>query len=290
MQQLPPDQRAVLSLVLAQGKGYAEVASALGMSEQSVRERAHAALDALAAQGAALAGGTTDGADDRDERAEQRIVPAGRRLESAKRRADQPAERAEQPSAAPAGDERGSLALGRRGSRTGGALVLTAIAVAAAVAAIVLSGGSGKGTGQQAKQTAAQSKTPAHTTSASKTQGASKVELDKRFVLAAADATSKASGEGIVVSQGSTRAFYVTTQGLPPSSGFFYAVWLYKSQSESWPLGRLPAQATNGRLEGGGPLAVPHLASFHKLVITRETSSHPSSPGPIVMSGPFGLR
>src|ERR1700722_13330555 len=52
---LPPDQRAVLSLVLDRGKSYAEVAELLAISESTVRDRAHAALDALAHEATASA-------------------------------------------------------------------------------------------------------------------------------------------------------------------------------------------------------------------------------------------
>ena len=48
LDRLPPDQRAVLSLVLDRGKSYAEVAELLGIPENTVRDRAHTALDALA--------------------------------------------------------------------------------------------------------------------------------------------------------------------------------------------------------------------------------------------------
>jgi hypothetical protein len=44
---LPPDQRAVLSLLLRQGKSYGEVAGKLHIDEVAVRERAHAALASL---------------------------------------------------------------------------------------------------------------------------------------------------------------------------------------------------------------------------------------------------
>jgi hypothetical protein len=54
---LPPDQRAVLSLVLDRGKSYAEVAAMLAIPEATVRERAHAALDALAGAEAPVNGG-----------------------------------------------------------------------------------------------------------------------------------------------------------------------------------------------------------------------------------------
>src|SRR6202035_4986766 len=48
LNRLPPDQRAVLSLVLDRGKSYGEVAEMLAIPESTVRDRAHAALDALA--------------------------------------------------------------------------------------------------------------------------------------------------------------------------------------------------------------------------------------------------
>lgn len=48
LDELPPDQRAALSLLLRQRKGYAEVASLLGISERAVHDRAHAALAVLA--------------------------------------------------------------------------------------------------------------------------------------------------------------------------------------------------------------------------------------------------
>jgi hypothetical protein len=51
---LPADQRAVLQLVLRQGRSYADIAATLRLGEDAVRRRAHAGLDALApAAGAA---------------------------------------------------------------------------------------------------------------------------------------------------------------------------------------------------------------------------------------------
>src|SRR5207302_674651 len=48
LEELPPDQRAALSLLLAQGKSYAELAKVLGIPERAVHDRAHAALAVLA--------------------------------------------------------------------------------------------------------------------------------------------------------------------------------------------------------------------------------------------------
>src|SRR5918994_6722011 len=51
---LPADQRAVLSLLLRQGRSYAEIAGMLQISEAAVRERAHGALAALGPEGGDL--------------------------------------------------------------------------------------------------------------------------------------------------------------------------------------------------------------------------------------------
>jgi len=48
LQTLAPDQRAVLELLLRQGRSYAELSELLGLPEDAVRERAHTALAALA--------------------------------------------------------------------------------------------------------------------------------------------------------------------------------------------------------------------------------------------------
>src|SRR5436190_9732656 len=48
LQTLAPDQRAVLELLLRQGRSYAELSELLGLPEGAVRERAHTALEALA--------------------------------------------------------------------------------------------------------------------------------------------------------------------------------------------------------------------------------------------------
>jgi hypothetical protein len=52
LETLPPDQRAVLQLILAQGRGYADLAATLKLDVFAVRERAHAGAAALASPGA----------------------------------------------------------------------------------------------------------------------------------------------------------------------------------------------------------------------------------------------
>jgi hypothetical protein len=293
LDRLPPDQRAVLSLVLDRRKSYAEVAELLAIPEQTVRDRAHAALDALAnasawpaerrppappppAPAPARAAATGPGALSRVS--EQ--APAKWPGSSSDRGADGTS--ASESFASPRAGGRGPLAT--PSSRRGGALLLGAIlAVVVVVVIIVSSGESGKSSGQPS--TAASS---THSSSTA-TTSAGKPSLNKTIALTPFEPSLKAAGTAYVLSQSKRHAFYVAARGLPASSGFFYAVWLYNSPSSSKPLGRAPNVGADGRMEGGGPL--PNNAGlYHQLIITKETSTHPSRPGPIVLRGTFGLH
>jgi len=55
IEELPPDQRAVLQLILKQGRGYADLSGLLRIDETAVRDRAHAGLEALVGSGAGSA-------------------------------------------------------------------------------------------------------------------------------------------------------------------------------------------------------------------------------------------
>ena len=272
LDQLPPDQRAVLSLVLDRGKSYGEVADMLAIPEGAVRDRAHAALDALAA----------DPADPGRSRSEA-SAPA-----EAARAADSPetARSGQSASASPSSRaESTRAALSPPSSRTGGALLLGAIVAAIVVAVVLISSGGGKGSGH----TSSAASTSASTSTSTAPSGTAKPTFDKTLTLASTDPAVKAAGIAYVLSQGGRRAFYVAAQGLPASSSFFYAVWLYNSPTSSAPLGRAPTVDANGRMQGGGPLPT-NAGSFHKLIVTRETSSHPTQPGPAVLSAPFALH
>jgi hypothetical protein len=259
LDRLPPDQRAVLSLVLTQDKSYADVASMLGLPEQSVRDRAHAALDALAGQ-------------------PQPMRTAARSSDTATSNGHPPVRP-------------------RPSSKLGGALLLGAIVAAAVVAAILISGG-GKGSGRATSATS-QSANGSATTGGSGASGAGggvsssggsgAPKVDKVLALTPVESSLKARGAAYVFSQKGRHAFYVVAQGMPASQGFFYAVWLYNSSTSAAPLGRAPAVTSSGRMEGGGPLP-PNAAAYHRLVVTRETDPHAAHPGEIVMIGAFALH
>lgn len=268
LDRLPPDQRAVLSLLLERGRTYGEVADMLAIPESAVRERAHAALDALAENPAGS--GRSAFAGERELRtAAAGAAGASRARGSGRSGSDDPSGRPPRARSTPAG------------SRRSGLLLLAGIVVVIVVVVIVVSSSGGKSGGSSATAT---SKTTTSTAS-----NASKPKLDKTITLTPGEPESKATGVAYVLSEDNKRAFYVAAQGLPPTSGFFYAVWLYNSQSNSTPLGKAPTVNSSGKMEGGGPLP-SNASSYKKLIITRETSSDPKEPGPIVMSGPFAVH
>jgi hypothetical protein len=183
-------------------------------------------------------------------------------------------------------------------SRVGGAIVLGAIAILAIVVVVLVTGGGGGGNSHNGTQSNASANTNAHTTgtagasSASTTgTGGSATSHGKALTLTPPDtATSKAIGVAYVLTQKSERAFYVFAKGLPaPPSGAFYAVWLEgAATAPAYPLGSLPAANANGLVEGGGPLPTD-AGSYRRIVVTTETTHHPSHPGPTALGGAFSL-
>jgi hypothetical protein len=295
LDRLPPDQRAVLSLVLDRGKSYAEVAELLGIPENTVRDRAHTALDALAndvaapsssspRSGRSVRPGAESGPGERPgatgTTAASRFAAAGVGPGSA--RASTGAS-----SAPPPRPRKPRSPQTSTGSRRAGALLLGAIVVVIVVVVVLVSGGGGKGS--TPPTTAAGTPTTTTGTTSTSTTSATKPKLESTIRLSSPEPSTNASGIAYVLSDGSRRAFYVSAQGLPPSSGFFYAVWLYNSPSNAEPLGRASSVSSNGRMQGGNPLP-SNAGDYAKFIITRETSTHPSQPGPTVLSGSFTLH
>jgi Sigma-70, region 4 len=271
--QLPPDQSAVLSLLLRQGRSYADIADLLGIPQSAVRDRAHAALDAIAggppeASRRAVAGGpapphaTARGPAEVSRRARQ-ASPRSTGGSSAGGSSSQPA--------------------GSYGSRRAGALLLSAIVVVVVVAVVLIANSGGS-----SHNKAAASSTTTSTNATSST-AAGGPHVDKQLDLTSPDPSSSAVGLVEIVSEGSKRAFLVSAEHLAPTSGgFFYVAWLYNSPSDAVTLGRAPSVGSSGKLQAVGALP-PNAGSFHTMLITRETSTHAKQPGPIVLSGAFSL-
>jgi hypothetical protein len=239
---LPPDQRAVLLLLVQQGKSHAEIADMLGIPQSTVRDRARAALSELAG------------------------------------------EDSETPSATPRSIRDLSSTL--PSSRRNGALLLAALVVVIVVVVILLTGGGGSnkkavgGTAPSATSTSKTSSTP---------QKAGTTSVDKQITLSSPEAGSKTIGQVEVLSEGSKRAYYIAAKHLPPTKGFFYAVWLYNSPTSALALSKSPPVSSSGDLEGGALLPAS-AGNYDRILLTRETSNKPTHPGPIVLSGSFALH
>ncbi|HEV2997686.1 MAG TPA: hypothetical protein VGX16_01155 [Solirubrobacteraceae bacterium] len=185
----------------------------------------------------------------------------------------------------------------RPSSRLGGALILAAM-LAVVVAAVLIFDGSGSGkssgtatlaTGTGTTPSGTGTAAPGGATGTGTGSTAKPPPVGVQVALTPPPpAHSKALGLAYLVTEGSKRAFYIVAGGLPPSTGFFYAVWLYNSASDAYPLGRLASPAANGRTEGAG--ALPSSAGHYRhLILTRETSTRPRQPGVVLLSGGYRL-
>jgi hypothetical protein len=281
---LPPDQRAVLLLLVRQGKSHAEIAEMLGIPADTVSDRARAALDALAQEPSvpAPAPASEDPARARASRGARSSAPAP----------PPPTARTQATQTRDTG-----LSSSLPSSRRGGALLLAALVVIVVVAVILItSGGSSHkssstqstGTSSNATTTTTPSTSKTSTTSSTSTASGKKPTLDKQIALSSPEPNSKTVGLAEVLSEGSKRAFYIAAEHLPPSKGFFYAVWLYNSPTSSVALGKIPPVSSNGQAQGGALLPA-NAGEYHEMLLTRETSEHASKPGSVVLSGAFSL-
>jgi len=316
---LPQDQRATLSLLLRQRKDYAEVASLLGIERGAVHDRAHAALAVLAPREA-----RTLSAEHREEIGEYMLgqqASLGGRLRtrtylegSAPAQAwaralaaelapltvaplpEIPGTPAPHAAAGDGGDRAPAAERTGRGaafstrppmpsSRVGGALLLGAILAGVIVAVILLTGGGGSSQGRRASSPA---RGATGATAPSASSGTKPIE-NKRITLTSPNPNSNAIGVAEVLSEGTKYAFFLAAEHLAPSKGFFYAVWLYNSPTSHEPVSRGPNVGADGRLQGGALLPAD-AGRYHTMLLTKETSTTPAHPGPVVLRGPFSLH
>jgi len=316
IQELPPDQRAALTVLLRQGKTHEEVAGLLGIAPQAVHDRAHAALAVLApAQARGL------DAAQREEIGEYLLGQqgdAGARLRTrtllassqpagdwARALAAQletlapgtlpeippPAGSAEAVSApapapaagyplseaasAPASEASSSEAEpARPSSRVGGALLLAAIVAAIVVVVVVVTdGGSSK----------------SKKSSTTSTTAAGKPKAEGRIAMHPPNPSSQSTGTVQILSESGKKAFFIQAEHIPANTGKdFYAVWLYNSPSNALALSKSPPVGASHKLAGAA-LLPNNAASYHEILLTRETSTRPTRPGPVVLRGVLGL-
>jgi hypothetical protein len=304
---LDASQRAVLQLVLKQGKGYDEIADLLGIEVSAVRGRAHAALDALGPSTAGLtAGRRADIADyllgqqsseDRDAtrehlegsaagRAWARSVAGELRPLARNGLPEIPSEARTREPRLPDRDEADAgeplrAAPARRSSRTGGILLLAGLAaIIAVVVILIVSGGDDSGT----TKTASSDTRPATQPSQTGPQPTPVAQIN----LKAADG-SNAVGIAQVLAQGNQRLLAVLGQRLPPSTkSAAYAVWLYTSTAKAKLLGFVdPPVGKSGKFQNVINLPT-NAAQYRELVVTRE-KGNAKQPGEVVLRGQLQL-
>ena len=280
LDELPPDQRAALSLLLRQRKSYAEVAAAAGHRRaRRARPRARRARRARPAPGARgdrrapagdrrlparpaarrrrapadadvperLRAGARVGARDR-----RGAGAAGGRA-SCRRSRPRPAAHRSSPSGCRTSPARGrsrARAPPRRPSRLAVELAARRSAGCSARSSRRSSWRSSCSPAAAARSTGKSTSTrrrPAPTSTAAKKTGPT---VTARLALHSPDPTSKSVGVVEVLSEGGKRAFFIAAEHLPPSQGFFYAIWLYNSPTSALPLSRSPAVGADAQARG----------------------------------------
>jgi hypothetical protein len=325
LDELPPDQRAALSLLLRQRKSYAEVAVLLGITEGAVRDRAHAALAVLAVRQA------------RELTPEQRQEVADYMLAQQRSISERLTTRTFLGNSEPARAWAQALAT-ELSALAGVALpeVPPAAATPAAAAPAPPSASSphavatparaqGAASGALADAVvAAPSETQppssrvggalvlgaivvavvvavilitgsgsSHKSSASHKTAAKAVASAETVVatveLKSPDSKSRSVGEAEVRAKGNVRTFAIIVANLPATHHFYYAVWLYNSPTSFVALARAPAVGSNRGFAAVAPLP-SYAREYDQILLTRETASKPTSPGHVILKGALSIK
>ena len=313
---LAPDQRAVVQLVLQRDRSYAQIAELLKISEDAVRARAHAGLSALApevelpadeiAQIADFLLGQQNGKPRQSTRKLLRDDAAARAwaetvrgsLEGVGDVPELPAgaeTRVEEEPAKPAPRPR-PLREGRRpvaatepeetaaasSSRLGGALLIGGAVLAIVVVVLALFVFKGDDKDKSPKSSAA--------ASATATPSATPQQVGQ-IALKGANG-SKGSGVMTLYAAQGQLAFTLQGANVPKNkSNEAYAVWFTTPGGGSQRLGFAQPVTSNGQLGTTGPRTedldkFPRwLATFKRVVVSRETNGSAKKPGPVVLRG-----
>jgi Sigma-70, region 4 len=312
---LAPDQRAVLELVLRQGRSYGELSELLGIPEREVRARADAGVRALAGEPAAgvdsgriadwLLGQQPDAEAERTRtavaRAEdarvwaataaERLGELGGAMPSVPAAGDGAAPpaarprplRDDDPPAArprPVRPEPAPAAGAPRSSRLGGAILIGVVALlvgATLVWLLVL----------RDDEEEPASAAPTATATPTAQAGANDIVLQGTGDSQAAGLMRLLRGNGDSVQ------FAIAAQNVPPNRGReVYAVWFTREGAPPRRLGFAQAPVgEDGILTTGGPQESDvdkfptWFATYDKILITRETSAKARRPGPAVLEG-----
>lgn len=320
---LAPDQKAVLQLLLKQGKSYDEIAGLLRLDRENVRERALDALDALGQN----APGAPQAADElsperQDEIADHLLLQQTASERAATRRfletsstgrawaravvaelapiagdtlPDVPAEPAEVAEAFGALDER-TAARERQetSSKLGGVLILAAVGALIALGLLVLLRGIGGLGGED--EPAPRAEAPPRPACVAIAAGATGATGAAAAVDPGAIPQQQINLEPLGGSKSEALAVAVIADGglafqaekLPPSP--LYKVWLWNSEREAIALGFADYDPKTRRVAGAAERLPAGAENCSSLVITRERSKDSPTPGPIVLGGPINKQ
>jgi hypothetical protein len=298
LDQLSPESRAVLSLVLLQSRSYTDIANLLRLGGEDVRERAHLAagslVTAVEAPGADTQAQIIDymlGEQSVSARAQTRseliASELARSWATALAQALAPLAKSPLPAipdtapapppATPAPPQVAPVARAGRPPAAAFApptppparlLVPGLVAVAVIVVAIILVAGGGSSNGPS---------------------GGHPTRAIAKLALKPTGSNPNASGTGSLVRQKGGLLLLLTARGLAPNRHDAYAVWLFNSPADARLLGFVsPAVGATGRFASG--VTLPGDASrFHSLIVTLERSSRPMTPGQTVLRTPLAL-
>lgn len=308
---LPPQQRAVLALILEKGKTYDEIAALLGVEVEAVRQRAHEALAGLAPEGGAkpairyraaignyLLGQEPDDAPETFAYLDKSVAGrdwaralatelaplAGGALPPIPSDPDDAAAMPESASTAPvpppprppeAGPENDEPAAptdpAGEVSRRGGALLILLVGVLVAGAVGAFLLLRG-GSPSQPKPAA-----PAKTTT-------TPAKLAGQIKLAPAPGVRSRAFAALIV-RGTQKIVAIAASGLRPTSPHLaYGVFLFNTRADAQLIGFIPQVKADGKISAAAPIPAG-AARFHELVITRETAMTATRPGTIIFTG-----
>jgi hypothetical protein len=162
------------------------------------------------------------------------------------------------------------------------------IVVVVVVAIVLLTNGSGGGSSHNTSTTASSTNTTSTASSGTQSSASKTPTVTNQLTLTSPEPSSKAIGIVEVLAEGTQHAFYLAAEHLSPSQGFSYLIWLYNSPTSAEAISKAPTVGSNGRLRGGA-LLPSNAGDYHHILLTRETSEHPTHPGPVALSGAFAL-
>ncbi|HLJ04172.1 MAG TPA: hypothetical protein VKT31_12075 [Solirubrobacteraceae bacterium] len=179
-----------------------------------------------------------------------------------------------------------------RSSLLGGAIVLIVgalVLIAVIVVLVVLlssSSSSNHGSTTTSSHTPPASTSPSTSTSAT-TTSAKPLELT---ILSSTSSASRAKGAAEVIPEKGTLWLFLVATNLAANSHNYYFVWLTNGPTDSRLIGIAQPVTSNGRMAAFAPGIQHSYGRYKRLVVTLETTLHPKTPGPVVLSGSFNLK